>query len=268
MGASKTLPSMRGLMTMLVWRPLIQLAKRYLLSVGTQQSCDVLFQTDDQAILPDKKMFSRDKTGSVEEEDCSKRFPQGKFYRSTPHRLTASLSGRRASRKRTISKERRPSLLFEDQMATYFYVEMAECYTPPTKSKAKLPSQVSVSPDCASQEIPASSPWSLSTDKTAFIIRVPNESIIRLFSLLVSILSLSLSLILLPGERSLIRTVMRFIIGSVHNQNHRLLASVGETNPKPPSDMITLQGYIVTIWQIRDIEIETFSQYQISSKKY
>ena len=71
-------------------------------------------------------------------------------------------------------------------MATYFYVEMAECYTPPTKSKAKLPSQVSVSPDCASQESPASPHWSLSTDKTAFIMRVPNESIIRLFSLLVS----------------------------------------------------------------------------------
>ena len=49
-------------------------------SLGLQpELCDVLFQTDDQAILPDKKMFSRDKTGSVEEEDCSKRFPQGKF---------------------------------------------------------------------------------------------------------------------------------------------------------------------------------------------
>ena len=74
-------------------------------------------------------------------------------------------------------------------MATYFYVEMAECYTPPTKSKAKLPSQISVSPDCASQESPASPHWSLNTDKTAFIMRVPNESIIRLFSLLVNILS-------------------------------------------------------------------------------
>ena len=74
-------------------------------------------------------------------------------------------------------------------MATYFYVEMAECYTPPTKSKAKLPSQVSVSPDCGSQEAPASPPWSLSTDKTAFVMRVPNDSIIRLFSLLVNIVT-------------------------------------------------------------------------------
>ena len=31
--------------------------------------------------------------------------------------------------------------------------------------------------------------------------------------------------------------------------------------------MITLR-YIVTIWQITDLEIETLSQYQISSKKY
>ena len=82
---------------MLVWRPLIQLAKRYLLSVGTQQSCDVLFQTDDQAILPDKKMFSRDKTGSVEEEDCIKRFAGGKFSKRktlSSHRQSSRPQGK------------------------------------------------------------------------------------------------------------------------------------------------------------------------------
>ena len=55
-------------------------ASKEVLSVGLQlELCDVLFQTDDQAILADKKMFPRDKTGSVEDEDCIKRFPQGKF---------------------------------------------------------------------------------------------------------------------------------------------------------------------------------------------
>ena len=60
-------------------------ASKEVLSVGSSSGglqpelCDVLFQTDDQAILTDKKMFPRDKTGSVEEEDCIKRFPQGKF---------------------------------------------------------------------------------------------------------------------------------------------------------------------------------------------
>ena len=155
-------------------------------------------------------------------------------------------------------------------MATYFYVEMAECYTPPTKSKAKLPSQISVSPDCASQESPASPHWSLNTDKTAFIMRVPNESIIRLFSLLVNKLSPPVSHIS-PG-----RTEFDY----VGNEIHQWLSSKSksrqdqvpgpiswETKAKKPPDMITLR-YIVTIWQIRDIEIETFSKYQISSKKY
>ena len=60
-------------------------ASKEVLSVGSSSGglqpelCDVLFQTDDQAILTDKKMFPRDKTGSVEEEDCIKRFPQGKW---------------------------------------------------------------------------------------------------------------------------------------------------------------------------------------------
>ena len=149
--------------------------------------------------------------------------------------LTASLSGRRASRKRTISKERRPSLLFEDQMATYFYVEMAECYSPPTKSKAKLPSQVSVSPDCASQESPASAPWSLSTDKTAFIMRVPNESIIRLFSLLVNIMSPPVSHIS-PG-----RTEFDYLGNEIHHwlslqsKSQVPLARAGKQNQKKAS---------------------------------
>ena len=72
-------------------------------------------------------------------------------------------------------------------MATYFYVEMAEGYVPTTKSRASLPSQLSISPsDCASQDL-SPSQWSLSTENTAFMMRVPNESIIRLFSLLVTI---------------------------------------------------------------------------------
>ena len=59
-------------------------ASKEVLSVGSSlglqlELCDVLFQTDDQAILSDKKMFPRDKTGSVEEEDCIKRFAGGKF---------------------------------------------------------------------------------------------------------------------------------------------------------------------------------------------
>ena len=73
-------------------------------------------------------------------------------------------------------------------MATYFYVELAEGYVPSTKSRASLPSQLSISPsDCLSQDLPPSQLWSLTTDNTAFVMRVPNESIIRLFSLLVTI---------------------------------------------------------------------------------
>ena len=118
-------------------------------------------------------------------------------------------AGRRPSRKRTLSKERRQSLLFEDQMATYCYVEVAEDFTPASKSSAglgdeagagqaaslspgpsKLPSSNSL--DCPAQPSPgsaaSSSPhWSLATTKPTFIIRVPNESIIRLFSFLVRI---------------------------------------------------------------------------------
>ena len=58
-------------------------------------------------------------------------------------------------------------------MATYFYVSLAEGYVPATKSRAALPSQVSVSPsDCAGQDLPGlSHHWSLNTDNTAFIMR-------------------------------------------------------------------------------------------------
>ena len=58
-------------------------------------------------------------------------------------------------------------------MATYFYVSLAEGYVPATKSRAALPSQVSVSPsDCAGQDLPGTSHhWSLNTDNTAFIMR-------------------------------------------------------------------------------------------------
>ena len=38
----------------------------------------MLFQTDDQPLLEDKKVFTRDKTGSVDEEDCNRKFAQGK----------------------------------------------------------------------------------------------------------------------------------------------------------------------------------------------
>ena len=50
-----------------------------------------------------KRLSSKD-AGSLEEDE-----PPG-----PPHP-----PGRRGSRKRTLSKERRPSLLFEDSMATY-----------------------------------------------------------------------------------------------------------------------------------------------------
>lgn len=91
-------------------------------------------------------------------------------------------------------------------MATYCYVEVAEDFTPASKSSAglgegqaaslspgpsKLPSSNSL--DCPAagpspSSAASSSPhWSLATTKPTFMIRVPNESIIRLFSFLVRI---------------------------------------------------------------------------------
>ena len=77
-------------------------ASREVLSVGSSlglqlELSDVLFQTDDQAILSDKKMFPRDKTGSVEEEDCIKRFAGGKFSKRktlSSHRQSSRPQGK------------------------------------------------------------------------------------------------------------------------------------------------------------------------------
>ena len=120
--------------------------------------------------------------------------------------ISKTLIGRRAStRKRTISKERRQSLLFEDQMATYCYVEVVEGFTPSSKSTAVLDGETAatgdqvvtsgqVSGDGHQVELgntgntghtPVSPHWTLTNETPSFIIRVPNESIVRLFSFLV-----------------------------------------------------------------------------------
>ena len=90
-------------------------------------------------------------------------------------------------------KERRKSFLFDDTMATYFYFELADTSTAATKSPAALTLSSSLSPsDCFTagpeHHNPAKLQKSLSFSNTspAFIIRVPNESVVRLFSLLVS----------------------------------------------------------------------------------
>ena len=88
-------------------------------------------------------------------------------------------------------------MLFEDQMATYCYVEIEPGFSPSSKSSAGLHSEGSFShspagpaeiqpagagAECAT---PASPYWTLTNETSAFIIRVPNESIVRLFSFLV-----------------------------------------------------------------------------------
>ena len=107
----------------------------------------------------------------------------------------ADFTGRRSSsRRRTLSKERRQSLLFEDQMATYCFVEIVEGFCPSSKSSAGLEPSPSLPPpspkalsSSGSLDRPAMSPhWTMNTSSPAFIIRVPNESIVRLFSFLVS----------------------------------------------------------------------------------
>ena len=114
-----------------------------------------------------------------------------KYYQYSNH----ISSGRRSSsRRRTLSKERRQSLLFEDQMATYCFVEIAEGFCPSSKSSAGLepapelppPSPKALS-SSGSMDKPVSSPhWTMTNSSPAFVIRVPNESIVRLFSFLVS----------------------------------------------------------------------------------
>ena len=97
-------------------------------------------------------------------------------------------------------------------MATYCYVEVAEDFTPASKSSAGLGDEAGAGagqasslspgpsklPSSNSLDCPAAGPspssaasssphWSLATTKPTFMIRVPNESIIRLFSFLVRI---------------------------------------------------------------------------------
>jgi len=111
-----------------------------------------------------------------EKEDESRKIPQG----------------RRCSRKRTLSKERRPSLLYDDTMATYFYFELADTSSAVAKSPAAFTLSSSLSPsDCFTAGTENHKPaklqksWSFSNTSPAFIIRVPNESVVRLFSLLI-----------------------------------------------------------------------------------
>ena len=77
-------------------------------------------------------------------------------------------------------------------MATYCYVEVAAGFIPATKSTAVLSEDNSVSPvetklpSSGSVDMPVSPHWNLTNVTPSFIIRVPNESIIRMFSFLVS----------------------------------------------------------------------------------
>ena len=83
-------------------------------------------------------------------------------------------------------------------MATYCFVEIAESFCPSSKSSAGLepaPELPPASPKALSSsgslDKPATSPhWTMTTSSPAFVIRVPNESIVRLFSFLVSLLFL------------------------------------------------------------------------------
>ena len=85
--------------------------------------------------------------------------------------------------------------MFEDQMATYCFVEIAEGFCPSSKSSAGLelaPELPPPSPKALSSsdsvDKPVSSPyWTMTNSSPAFVIRVPNESIVRLFSFLVSL---------------------------------------------------------------------------------
>ena len=182
---------------------------------GQHEVLTHVFQTDDGALPQDKKVFPREKNDSIDEAESLERHERklsrgerlqrpGAGYQVTP------VAGRRPSRKRTLSKERRQSLLFEDQMATYCYVEVAEDFTPASKSSAGLGDEAGAGqtaslspgpsklPSSNSLDCPAAGPspssaasssphWSLATTKPTFMIRVPNESIIRLFSFLVRI---------------------------------------------------------------------------------
>jgi len=130
-----------------------------------------------------------------------------------------SQQGRRRSRKRSsgrrsLSRERRPSLLFEDSMATYVYVELDPSAAPSNKITSSVsPSATELCPSghgssagssgeprsCGEELIKKSGSFSLQ-NQPAFLARVPNETVVRLFSLLMRHYSAKYGVSEFPGE--------------------------------------------------------------------
>lgn len=79
--------------------------------------------------------------------------------------------------------------MFEDTMATYFYFELTESAVATSKSPANTTLSSSISPsegNVQGQQPPKlEKSFSFSSNSPTFIIRVPNESVVRLFSLLI-----------------------------------------------------------------------------------
>ena len=209
------------------------------LSVGTEdggQSQHLLTESDDLSLSGSVKNMSFDDRSSIggHEEEAAERAekatepPSEKVANgSTSERCgedsRSSASFHRRSRRRTISKERRRSLLFDDSMATYLYVELDPDSLPPavaaasekarsgrspskgsggegsggsggSRAMSKSPSSsrhsASSSDDIATFAPPAaavciSSQQTFKTAAPAFIVRVPNEVVVKLFSLLI-----------------------------------------------------------------------------------
>jgi len=130
-----------------------------------------------------------------------------------------SQQGRRRSRKRSsgrrsLSRERRPSLLFEDSMATYVYVELDPSVAPNKITSSVSPSATELCPSghgssagssgelprsCGEELIKKSGSFSLQS-QPAFLARVPNETVVRLFSLLMRHYSSKYGVSEFPGE--------------------------------------------------------------------
>ncbi|XP_023336378.1 uncharacterized protein LOC111707503 [Eurytemora carolleeae] len=76
--------------------------------------------------------------------------------------------GRKRSRKRTISKDRRQSLHYEDTMATYLLIQLSK--------NCEISEEV-----CKLKE---DKPINLSSETPEFLLRIPNEVVVRLFGML------------------------------------------------------------------------------------
>jgi len=144
-----------------------------------------------------------DKERRVEEEVVDGRQDQQRRISQQGRRR----SRKRSSGRRSLSRERRPSLLFEDSMATYVYVELDPSAAPTKITSSVSPSTTELCPSgggssagSSGEELVKKSGSFGLQSQPAFLARVPNETVVRLFSLLMRHYSSKYGVSDCPGE--------------------------------------------------------------------